>query len=68
MNYILELIGDNKEWLFSGVGIAVVSFVVNCFRKNNRGNKSNNQSSFLNIGSKIMQVNGNYNDDGKDTK
>lgn len=64
---ILAWIISNKEWLFSGLGIAFFSFLLNCFNKK-KNNNGNNQSCSFNIGSKITQINGNSNVNGKESK
>lgn len=45
-------INDNKEWLFSGVGIAIITLVFNAFKKRNKLNKLQPQN-------KQVQKNGN---------
>jgi hypothetical protein len=35
MKIILEYLKDNKEWIFSGIGIAIVGFI---FSKQNKTN------------------------------
>lgn len=64
---ILAWIISNKEWLFSGLGIAFFSFLLNCFKKK-KNNNGNNQSCSFNFGSKITQINGNNNVNGKESK
>lgn len=67
LNKILEWLCVNKEWVFSGIGVTLLSFVFCLFKKRNNSTE-NHQSSFFNIGSHITQVNGNYTDNGKDSK
>lgn len=67
LNKILEWLCDNKEWVFSGIGVTVLSFVLCLFKKKNK-NTGNHQSSSFNIGSHITQVNGNYTENGKNSK
>lgn len=67
LNKILEWLCDNKEWVFSGIGVTVLSFVLCLFKKRNK-NTGNYQSSSFNIGSHITQVNGNYTENGKNSK
>lgn len=67
LNKILEWLCGNKEWVFSGIGGLVLSFVVSLFKKRNNSTE-NHQSSSFNIGSHITQVNGNYTDNGKNSK
>jgi hypothetical protein len=67
LNKILEWLCDNKEWVFSGIGVTVLSFVLCLFKKRNK-NTGNRQSSSFNIGSHITQVNGNYTENGKNSK
>lgn len=64
---ILEWLCDNKEWVFSGIGVTVLSVVFCLFKKRSTG-ISNHQSSSFNIGSHITQVNGNCTDNGKNSK
>lgn len=63
---MLAWIISNIEWLFSGLGIVIISFLFNYFFKKN--NKGNNQSCSFNINSKITQINGNNNVNGKESK
>ena len=39
---MFEWISNNKEWLFSGVGLAVVSWIF--FRQSSKGNTASNRS------------------------
>lgn len=64
---ILEWLCANVEWVFSGIGVTVLSFVFCLFKKRN-SSTVNHQSSSFNIGSHITQVNGNYTDNGKNSK
>lgn len=64
---ILEWLYNNKEWVFSGIGVTVFSIVFCLFKKRNSG-IGNHQSSSFNIGSHITQVNGNNTDNGKNSK
>lgn len=65
---VLEWLWDNKEWIFSGIGFTVVSFIARFLFKKRKCNTGNHQSSSFNIGSHITQVNGNYTINGKDSK
>lgn len=67
LNKIFEWLCSNKEWVFSGIGVTVLSFVFYLFKKGNN-RTGNHQSSSFNIGSHITQVNGNYTDNGKNSK
>lgn len=58
---------DNKEWIFSGIGLTGISIIGYFFKKKKR-NTGNNMSSSFNIGSHITQVNGNYTINGKNAK
>lgn len=64
---MLAWIISNMEWLFSGIGIVFFSFLLKCLKKK-KNNNDNNQTSSFNIGSKITQINGNNNVNGKESK
>lgn len=38
-------INDNKEWLFSGVGITIITLAFNVFKKQTKINKLQSQSN-----------------------
>jgi len=38
-------INDNKEWLFSGVGITIITLAFNVFKKQNKINKLQSQNN-----------------------
>lgn len=65
---VLEWLWDNKEWIFSGIGFTIISFIGRFLFKKRKSNTGNHQSSSFNIGSHITQVNGNYTVNGKDSK
>lgn len=45
MSKFIKLIMDNKEWLFSGVGMFVVGAIIKLFKK-----KKNNGNNFIQTG------------------
>jgi hypothetical protein len=57
-NGMIELLIKNKEWIFSGVGVAVISWLF--FRGSNKNTKSMNQKSGNN--STNIQVGGDVKD------
>lgn len=54
---IIKWLYDNKEWIFSGIGLTGISFIGYFFKKK-KSNTGNHMSSSFNIGSHITQVNG----------
>lgn len=63
----IDWLCDNKEWVFSGIGLTVCSligFVFKLFKKKTK-NKSVQQKASFNIGSHIIQVNGDFKTNGK---
>ena len=64
---VIKWLCENKEWIFSGIGLTVISIIGYFFKKKKSITGSNISSSF-NIGSHITQVNGNYTINGKDSK
>lgn len=65
---LLGWLCGNKEWIFSGIGLTVISFIARFFFKKKKSNTGNHQSSSFNIGSHITQVNGNNTVNGKNSK
>lgn len=65
---VVEWVCDNEEWIFSGIGLTIISFIVRFLFKKKKSNTGNHQSSSFNIESHITQVNGNYIVNGKDSK
>ena len=65
---VLEWICSNKEWIFSGIGLTIISFIARFLFKKSKSNTGNNQSGSFNNGSHITQVNGNYTVNGKNSK
>ena len=65
---VVEWVCDNKEWIFSGIGLTIISFIARFLFKKRKSNTGNHQSSSFNIGSHITQVNGNYTVIGKGSK
>lgn len=54
---IVSYICDNKEWLFSGIGVSVVCIIIGLVvNKKRNAKKQNKQSSFLNFGSNVTQT------------
>ena len=43
MNNFLQFIFENKEWIFSGIGVSVISGIIALIRKQS-GTKEQNQS------------------------
>ena len=64
MEEVLKLISDNKEWLFSGLGIAILSFLTNFIWKKKK--KDNSKTSQSTTGSKSPNIN--IGGDAKDVK
>ena len=57
INDIVSYICDNKEWIFSGIGLPVVGIIIGFIAKKKRDDKNQNkQSSFLNFGSNVTQI------------
>lgn len=57
INDIVSYICDNKEWIFSGIGVPVVGIIIGFIAKKKRDDKNQNkQSSFLNFGSNVTQI------------
>ena len=57
MNDIVSYLYDNKEWIFSGIGVTVVGVIISLIVKKKRDDKrQNKQSSFLNFGSNVTQI------------
>lgn len=65
---LLGWLCGNKEWIFSGIGLTVISFIARFLFKKKKSDVGNHQSSSFNIGSHITQVNGNYTVNGKKSK
>lgn len=65
---VLEWICYNKEWIFSGIGLTIISFIARFLFKKSKSKTGNYQSSSFNNGSHITQVNGNYTVNGKNSK
>lgn len=67
-NVIIDWLSDNKEWVFSGIGVTIVvsiiGFVFKIFKKKSKG-KSVQQNASFNFGSHITQVDGNINSNVK---
>ena len=54
---IVSYFGDNKEWIFSGIGVPVTGFIYGFIAKKKRDDKKQNkQSSILNFGSNVTQI------------
>ena len=63
INDIVSYICDNKEWIFSGIGVTVGGIIIGCIAKKKRDDKNQNkQTSFLNFGSNVTQINENNTD------
>ena len=57
INDIVSYICDNKEWIFSGIGVTVGGIIIGFIAKKKRDDKNQNkQSSFLNFGSNVTQI------------
>ena len=57
INDIVSYICDNKEWIFSGIGVTVVGVMISLIVKKKRDDtRQNKQSSFLNFGSNVTQI------------
>lgn len=55
MEKILEWLYENKEWIFSGIGVAIIGYILNLvFSKEN---VRNSLKAFFNFKSTITQIN-----------
>lgn len=65
-NQVLDYIIANKEWIFSGIGVAVISWIL--FRKssnNNMSQKSGDNSTNIQVGGSINVSNKDRDNDDK---
>lgn len=54
---IASYLCDNKEWIFSGIGVSVIGLIIGFIAKKKRDDTNQNkQSSFLNFGSNVTQI------------
>lgn len=54
---IVSYISDNKEWIFSGIGVPVVGIIIGLvINKKRDAKKQSKQSSFFNFGSNVSQT------------
>lgn len=68
INVIIDWISNNKDWVFSGIGVTIVVSIIGFvfkFFKNKSNGKSVQQNASFNFGSHITQVNGNINSNVK---
>jgi hypothetical protein len=47
LRLLIEWIINNKEWLFSGLGVVTVTFIISMFKKNNSCNKGYNHQDLV---------------------
>lgn len=53
---IASYLCDNKEWIFSGIGVSVIGLIIGFIAKKKRDDTNQNkQSSFLNFGINVTQ-------------
>lgn len=64
MENILAWIGSNKEWLFSGIGVLIVSTVITLFIRHGKSSKQIQKSGSNSVN---IQVGHNLNISSKDT-
>jgi hypothetical protein len=62
VNNILDCIWSNKEWIFSGIGITVISVIVYFFNHKNKDCKSIRMIQKSGENSTMIQIGGSYND------
>ena len=60
INGVIDWTIQNKEWVFSGIGVAIISLVLS--KKGSR----NTLKSMFNIKSEVTQINLEYKDDEKE--
>ena len=64
MENILAWVGSNKEWLFSGIGVLIISTVITLFIRHRKSSKQIQKSGSNSVN---IQVGGNLNISSKDT-
>lgn len=52
MNYLLNLVREHYEWIFSGVGVFIIAIILNHLRKSNTSMKQNVSNNSIGIQSK----------------
>ena len=61
----MEWIWNNKEWVFSGIGVVVLTFlfaIIRYFLQKNKSKKTDNQIQIISGGSTGIQVGRDYNE------
>lgn len=57
MNWIIE----NKEWIFSGIGVFILGFIFTIFKKKNKKNRSIKMKQKSGSNSTNIQIGRDYN-------